>query len=54
VDSDGNPILIGTDDDGRLLEVVIALDDPEFVITVISCPHFHARYAEHDASVATP
>jgi len=35
VDSDGNPILIGTDDDGRLLEVVIALDDPPFVITVI-------------------
>jgi len=35
VDSDGNPILIGADDEGRPLEVVIALDDPEFVITVI-------------------
>lgn len=35
VDSDGNPILIGADADGQPLEVVIALDDPEFVITVI-------------------
>jgi hypothetical protein len=35
VGSDGNPILIGADDEGRPLEVVIALEDPEFVITVI-------------------
>ena len=35
VDSDGNSILSGADDRGRPLEVVIALDDPEFVITVI-------------------
>lgn len=35
MDSEGNPILIGADDNGRSLEIVIALDDPEFVITVI-------------------
>jgi hypothetical protein len=35
VDSDGNPILSGADDRGRAFEVVIALDDPEFVNTVI-------------------
>jgi hypothetical protein len=34
-DSKGNPILTGYDDSGRLFEVVVALDDPEFVITVI-------------------
>jgi hypothetical protein len=35
VDPDGNPILIGSCSDGQPLEIVVALDDPEFVITVI-------------------
>jgi hypothetical protein len=35
VDPDGNPILMGSHSDGRPLEIVIALDDPAFVITVI-------------------
>jgi hypothetical protein len=35
VDTDGNPILTGSHGDGQPLEIVIALDDPEFVITVI-------------------
>lgn len=36
VDEAGNPIAIGRDSDGRLVEVVIALDDPGYVITVIA------------------
>jgi hypothetical protein len=35
VDSRGNPILTGTLKGDRPVEVVVALDDPEFVITVI-------------------
>jgi len=34
-DAKGNPIAIGRDSVGRTLEVVVALDDPGFVITVI-------------------
>jgi hypothetical protein len=34
-DQDGNCVLIGTLDAGHSVEIVIALDDPDFVITVI-------------------
>jgi hypothetical protein len=34
VDPDGRPIYAGRVSDGRLMEVVIALDDPSYVITV--------------------
>jgi putative aminopeptidase FrvX len=35
MDPDGNLVVVGRDGDGRPIEVVIALDDPGFVITVI-------------------
>lgn len=35
-DEGGNPIVIGRVQGGRLVKVVIALDDPDFVITVIT------------------
>jgi hypothetical protein len=35
IDEKGNPIAVGRDSAGRTLEVVVALDDPDFVITVI-------------------
>jgi hypothetical protein len=34
IDPDGRPIFAGQVRDGRLMEVVIALDDPGYVITV--------------------
>jgi hypothetical protein len=34
IDPDGRPIFAGRVRDGRLMEVVIALDDPGYVITV--------------------
>jgi hypothetical protein len=34
-DETGNPIAIGRDSSGRIVKVVIALDDPGYVITVI-------------------
>ena len=34
VDRDGRPIYTGWVSDGRLMNVVIALDDPSYVITV--------------------
>ena len=34
IDPDGRPIFVGRVRDGRLMEVVIALDDPGYVITV--------------------
>jgi hypothetical protein len=35
-DLDGNPILFARDAEGRLVKIVVALDDPGFVITVIT------------------
>lgn len=34
VDKDGRPIFVGESGDGRLIEVVMALDAPNYVITV--------------------
>ena len=34
-DDTGNPIVVGHDPGGRPIEVVLALDDPGYVITVI-------------------
>jgi len=34
-DERGNPIAVGRSPSGRQLEIVIALDDPGYVITVI-------------------
>jgi hypothetical protein len=34
IDPDGRPIFAGRVHDGRLMEVVIALDEPGYVITV--------------------
>jgi hypothetical protein len=34
-DDEGNPIAVGRDARDRVIEVVLALDDPDFVITVI-------------------
>lgn len=34
IDDKGNMIVVGRDSEGRTLEVVLALDDPDFVITV--------------------
>lgn len=34
LDPDGRPIFAGRVRDGRLMEAVVALDDPEYVITV--------------------
>lgn len=36
IDDVGNPIAVGADMTGRTIEVVLALDDPDFVITVIA------------------
>jgi hypothetical protein len=36
IDSKGNPIAVGRDSLGRTLEIVLALDDPGYVITVIA------------------
>jgi hypothetical protein len=35
IDEKGNPVAVGRDSTGRTLEVVVALDDRDFVITVI-------------------
>jgi len=35
IDDKGNPIAVGRDSTGRTLEIVLALDDPDYVITVI-------------------
>jgi hypothetical protein len=35
-DPDGRPIFAGRARDGRLMEAVVALDDPGYVITVFS------------------
>jgi hypothetical protein len=34
IDNDGRPVFAGRTRDGRLVKVVIALDDPGYVITV--------------------
>ncbi|HEX5375544.1 MAG TPA: DUF4258 domain-containing protein [Solirubrobacterales bacterium] len=36
VDGRGNPIAIGRDERGRPIEIVVALDDLDYVITVIA------------------
>jgi hypothetical protein len=35
MDSRGNPVAVGRDATGRPVEVVLALDDPDYAITVI-------------------
>lgn len=35
-DEGGNPVVVGCDTEGRTFEVVLALDDPGYVITVIA------------------
>jgi hypothetical protein len=42
-DEAGNPIAIGRDSDGRRVKVVIAFDDPAYVITVIAKRKRNAR-----------
>jgi len=34
LDEDGRPIFVGESRDGRVIEIVMALDAPNFVITV--------------------
>jgi hypothetical protein len=34
LDEDGRPIFVGESRDGRVIEVVMALDAPDYVITV--------------------
>jgi hypothetical protein len=36
MDEAGNPIAVGQSADGRPVEIVIALDEPDYVITVIA------------------
>jgi hypothetical protein len=36
MDDAGNLIAVGQCDDGRMVEIVLALDDPGYVITVIA------------------
>jgi hypothetical protein len=36
MDDAGNPVAVGRSIDGRVVEIVIALDDPGYVITVIA------------------